>query len=67
MSVVTKLSVKDIQLAIRNSQYCDLRTDLIVSNVSLGLLPYDADLLQVKKSVLVTEYEIKRSFEYCLN
>lgn len=63
MSVVTKLSVKDIQLAIRNSQYCDLRSDLIAPNVSWGLLPYEADLLQVKKSGLVTEYEIKRSFE----
>ena len=63
MSVVTKLSVKDIQLAIRNSQYCDLRSDIIVPNVSWGLLPYEADLIQVKKSDLVVEYEIKRSFE----
>ena len=63
MSVVTKLSVKDIQLAIRNSSYCDLRSDLIVPNVSWGMLTYEADLIQVKKSDLVVEYEIKRSFE----
>ena len=63
MAVVTKLSVKDIQLAIRNSPWCDLRSDIIVPNVSWGLLPYEADLIQVKKSNLVVEYEIKRSFE----
>lgn len=63
MSVVTRLSVKDIQLAIRNSPWCDLRSDIIVPNVSWGLLPYEADLIQVKKSNLVVEYEIKRSFE----
>lgn len=63
MAVATKLSVKDIQLAIRNSPWCDLRSDIIVPNVSWGLLPYEADLIQVKKSNLVVEYEIKRSFE----
>lgn len=63
MAVATKLSVKDIQLAIRNSAYCDLRSDIIVPNVSWGLLPYEADLIQVKKSNLVVEYEIKRSFD----
>lgn len=47
MTVATKLSVKDIQLAIRNSPWCDLRSDIIVPNVSLGLLPYEADLIQV--------------------
>lgn len=63
MGVVTRLSVKDIQLAIRNSAYCDIRNDLIVPNVSWGLLPYEADLFVVKKSDLCIEFEIKRSFE----
>jgi hypothetical protein len=63
MAVVTKLSVKDIQLAIRNCWLCDQRSDLIVPNVSWGLLSYEADLLVVKKSDIVYEFEIKRSFE----
>jgi len=63
MSVCTKFSVKEIQLLIRDSQWCDQRSDLIVPNVSWGLLPYEADLLCVKKSGLCTEFEIKRSFE----
>ena len=57
MSVATNLSVKDIQLAIRNSPWCDLISDIIVPNVSWGLLPYEADLIQVKKSNLVVEYK----------
>ena len=63
MSIKTKLSVREIQLAIRNSWYCDNRSDLIVPNVSWGLLPYEADLLVVKPSGLCAEFEIKRSFE----
>lgn len=63
MAVVTKFSVKDIQLIIRNSWLCDQRSDLIVPNVSWGLLSYEADLIVVKKSDIVYEFEIKRSFE----
>ena len=63
MPVCTKFSVREIQLLIRDSQWCDQRSDLIVPNVSWGLLPYEADLLCVKKSGYVAEFEIKRSFE----
>lgn len=63
MAVCTKFSVKEIQLLIRDSQLCDQRSDLIVPNVSWGLLPYEADLLCVRKSGLCVEFEIKRSFE----
>ena len=63
MSVVTKLSVKEIQLILRNSPYVDQRSDLVVPNVSWGLLPYEADLFVAKKSNLCIEFEIKRSLE----
>lgn len=60
----TTLSVRDIQLAIiNNSGLCDVRNDLICPNVSWGLLPYEADLLVVRKSGTVLEFEIKRSFQ----
>lgn len=58
----TKLSVKQIQLALRN-QFFDKRNDLIVPNVSWGLLDYEADLFVIKKSGVSTEVEIKRSIE----
>ena len=63
MAIKTKLTVREIQLAIRNSWYCDVRNNLIIPNVSWGLLPYEADLLVVKPSGLCAEFEIKRSFE----
>ena len=63
MALATKLSVKEIQLILRNSPYCDQRSDLIVPNVSWGLLPYEADLFVAKKSDLCIEFEIKRSLE----
>ena len=64
MAVATKLSVKEIQLALRDcSLLFDLRNDLVCPNVSWGLLPYEADLLGVKKNGIVTEVEIKRSYE----
>jgi hypothetical protein len=60
----TALSVRDIQLAIINHSFlCDTRNDIIVPNVSWGLLPYEADLLVVRKSGTVLEFEIKRSFQ----
>ena len=64
MAVATKLSVKEIQLALRDcSLLFDLRNDLVCPNVSWGLLPYEADLLGIKKNGIVTEVEIKRSYE----
>ena len=64
MAVCTKLSVKEIQLALRDCSFLfDLRNDLVCPNVSWGFLPYEADLLGIKKNGIVTEVEIKRSFE----
>ena len=64
MAVCTNLSVKEIQLALRDcSLLFDIRNDLVCPNVSWGLLPYEADLLGIKKNGIVTEVEIKRSFE----
>lgn len=62
MAVVTKLSVKDIQMALRDAMF-DTRNDLVCPNVSWGLLPYEADLLAINKNGQCTEIEIKRSFE----
>ena len=47
-----RIMVTDIKLYV-----CDLISDIIVPNVSWGLLPYEADLIQVKKSNLVVEYK----------
>jgi len=63
MAVVTKLTVRDIQLALHNSEFCNAHNDLICPNVSWGLLPYEADLIAVSPAGICTEFEIKRSFE----
>ena len=57
----TKLSVAQIQLALRNSDLFDKRSSVIVPNISWGMLPYEADLIGISKSGQVTEVEIKRS------
>lgn len=59
-SLSTKLSVQQIQYALYRHLF-DARNDIVVPNVSWGLLPYEADLLGVNKSGQVTEVEIKRS------
>ncbi len=56
----TNLSVKEIQKEI--AKYFDTRKNIIVPNVSFGLLPYEADLLIMSKSGYLTEIEIKRSW-----
>lgn len=61
MSLKTKLSVTQIQLALRNSDIFNPTRDLIVPNVSYGMLPYEADLIGITPSGQVTEIEIKRS------
>ena len=63
MPIVTKFSVKDIQLILRDSWMFDQRSDIIVPNVSWGLLRYEADLVAVNRRNYLTEVEIKRSFE----
>ena len=59
----TKLTIDQIHLALRNSNLWNKRSDIMVSNLSWGLLPYEADFVVVSKSGYMTEIEIKRSWE----
>jgi len=58
--ITTSLTVKQIQNIVAN--YFDTRKNIIVPNVSFGLLPYEADMLILNKSGYLTEVEIKRSW-----
>lgn len=58
--VCTELTVKDIQALL--AEYFGIRNNIIVPNVSWGLLDYEADLLIMNKTGYVTEIEIKRSW-----
>ncbi len=59
----TKLTIDEIELAIVNSGIFNKRSDIIVPNVSWGLLNHEADLVIMNKSGYLTEVEIKRSWE----
>lgn len=56
-------TVTEIQLALRNCFLFNQRSDIMVPNVSWGLLPYEADFVSVSRSGYMTEVEIKRSFQ----
>lgn len=58
----TKLSVDEIELAIRNSGMFNKRQDIFVPNISWGLLNHEADLVVITKSGYLSEIEIKRSW-----
>ena len=58
--VCTELSVKEIQALL--AEHWGIRNNIIVPNVSWGLLDYEADLLIMNKTGYVTEIEIKRSW-----
>ena len=58
--VCTELTVKDIQASL--ASYFGIRNNIIVPNVSWGMLDYEADLLIMNKTGYVTEVEIKRSW-----
>lgn len=58
--ICTELTVKDIQVLL--AEYFGIRNNIIVPNVSWGLLDYEADLLVMNKTGYVTEIEIKRSW-----
>lgn len=51
----------EIELAIISHPDFDPRRNLIVPNVSFGLLDHEADMLVMSKAGYVTELEIKRS------
>lgn len=59
----TKLSVEQILLGLRNSKLWNKRNDIMIPNLSWGLLNYEADFVVMSKSGYLTEVEIKRSFE----
>lgn len=59
-----KLSVNEIMLLIvGNPVWCNIRTDIVVPNLSWGLLNHEADLAIIRKSGYLTEIEIKRSYQ----
>lgn len=58
----TILTVQDIQLALYNSKIWNTRTDIFVTNLSWGLLDYEADFVVLNKSGYLTEVEIKRTW-----
>lgn len=70
----TERSVEEIMLMLVNSSWlCNRRTDIIIPNLSWGLLNHEADLVIINKSHYLTEIEIKRSlpdlrkdFEKCV-
>ena len=59
----TQLTVEQICLALRNSGLWNKRSDIMIPNLSWGLLPYEADFIVVSKAGYMTEVEIKRSWE----
>lgn len=57
-------SVNEIMLLIvNNPAWCNIRTDIVVPNLSWGLLNHEADLAIIRKSGYLTEIEIKRSYQ----
>lgn len=58
----TKLTVDEIQIALRNSGIWNKRQDIFIPNLSWGMLNYEADLVIITKSGYLTEVEIKRSW-----
>lgn len=57
----TKLTIEEIELALIKMDEFNIRTNLVVPNVSWGFLNHEADLLVMSKSGYLTEIEIKRS------
>lgn len=58
----TSLSINEIILALRNCGLWNKRSDIMIPNLSWGLLPYEADFVIISKSGYLTEVEIKRSW-----
>ena len=60
----TRLTIKQIELSIK---WCALifnpRTDIMVPNLSFGLLNHEADIAIINKSGYLTDIEIKRSLD----
>ena len=57
----TDLSIYEIECAIIKHDLFNIRKNIVVCNVSWGLLPHEADMVIMSKSGYLTEIEIKRS------
>lgn len=58
----TAMTVKEIQAALRNSGKWDVRSCVMVPNISWGLLWHEADFVSCSPAGRLTEVEIKRSW-----
>lgn len=58
----TKLSIKEIEEMIILNEV-SLRNEIAITNLSWGMLPYEADLVVINKTGYMREYEIKRSLQ----
>ena len=58
----TNLSVRQIELLLHDSGIWNKRQDIMIPNLSWGLLNHEADFVAITKSGYLTEVEIKRSF-----
>ena len=59
----TTLTIEQIQSRLAHIDNFNLRRNIVVPNVSWGLLSYEADFVSLSKSGYLTEVEIKRSWE----
>ena len=59
----TNLTIEQIQSRLAHIDNFNLRRNIVVPNVSWGLLSYEADFICCSKSGYLTEVEIKRSWE----
>lgn len=64
MAISTKRTVEEIEDIIAYHEEYPIRSKIIVPNVSWGFFSgHEADMVVINKSLYLTEYEIKRSFE----
>lgn len=59
----TTLTIEQIVNALAHSAYFNCRRNVVVPNVSWGLLMYEADFVSMTKAGILTEIEIKRSWQ----
>lgn len=58
----TKLTIQQIEKALHDSGIWNVRSDVMIPNLSWGLLNHEADFVVLSKDGYLTEVEIKRSF-----
>ncbi len=60
---ITSLTIEQIMTRLALLDTFNLRRNIVVPNVSWGLLNYEADFVSLSKSGYLTEVEIKRSWQ----